>query len=436
MLFKRNGGGSSGRSGLGRSVSVRPVGDKECKMLAPVSEGPTPETFDEHGGTKRRDGPSWNQMWQKTSSHFFGNKRADIRMLLSVLGAPLAPIAVPTSSKEVTPPRASPKDPDYDASTAQYILQQFIAATGGSKLQNSIYNFFAAGKVKMVASEYETANKLVRPRSSAKSPEVGWFNLWQMQPNMWMVDVELEAEGHKVHVSAGCDGKLVWRHTPWLGAHAPKGPVRPLRRALQGLDPRTIANIFANARCVGEKKIDDEDCFTLKLATDEDTMKSRSAGPAEIIRHVLFGYFSQKTGLLVKIEDSHLTRVQNHGEDTIYWETSIESTLEDYREVDGLTIAHGGKSVVTLFRFGEVAMSQMKTRLEEQWSITEVAFNVQGISSETFLPPADIRSNPVSDSWDLTHGERGKGGSGRSRVAAVDKENPLEDDTVIWRVEV
>jgi hypothetical protein len=32
---------------------------------------------------------------------------------------------------------------------------------------------------------------------------------------------------------AGSDGRIVWRHTPWLGPHAAKGPVRPLRRALQ-----------------------------------------------------------------------------------------------------------------------------------------------------------------------------------------------------------
>ncbi|KAI3819986.1 hypothetical protein L1987_13841 [Smallanthus sonchifolius] len=38
-------------------------------------------------------------------------------------------------------------------------------------------------------------------------------------------------EAVKVHV--GCSMEVVWRHTPWLGAHTAKGPVRPLRRALQ-----------------------------------------------------------------------------------------------------------------------------------------------------------------------------------------------------------
>ena len=81
----------------------------------------------------------------------------------------------------------------------------------------------------MIASEFETANKVTKNRNSSKAAESGGFVLWQMNPDMWYV--ELALGGSKVH--AGCNGKLVWRHTPWLGAHAAKGPVRPLRRALQ-----------------------------------------------------------------------------------------------------------------------------------------------------------------------------------------------------------
>lgn len=116
-----------------------------------------------------------------------------------------------------------------ETSSAQYILQQYIAASGGSKLQNTINNAYAMGKVRMIASEFETANKVTRNRNSSKAAESGGFVLWQMNPDMWYV--ELALGGSKVH--AGCNGKLVWRHTPWLGAHAAKGPVRPLRRALQ-----------------------------------------------------------------------------------------------------------------------------------------------------------------------------------------------------------
>jgi Protein of unknown function (DUF620) len=81
----------------------------------------------------------------------------------------------------------------------------------------------------MVATEFETANKVIKNRNLAKSSESGRFVLWQMAPEMWYI--ELALGGSKVH--AGCNSRLVWRHTPWLGAHAAKGPVRPLRRALQ-----------------------------------------------------------------------------------------------------------------------------------------------------------------------------------------------------------
>lgn len=116
-----------------------------------------------------------------------------------------------------------------ESSSAQYILQQYTASSGGQKLQNSIHNAYAMGRVTMIASEFEKGNKVTRSRNSSKGAETGGFVLWQMNPDMWYV--ELALGDSKVH--AGCNGKLVWRHTPWLGAHAAKGPVRPLRRALQ-----------------------------------------------------------------------------------------------------------------------------------------------------------------------------------------------------------
>jgi hypothetical protein len=342
-------------------------------------------------------------------------------------------------------------------------LQQYTAASGGQKLQNSIKNAYAMGKVRMVASEFETATKVMKNRNAARCAESGGFVLWQMNPDMWYV--ELAAGGSKVH--AGCNGKLVWRHTPWLGAHTAKGPVRPLRRALQvklwfsvqvcfcvmvififgiclflfqGLDPRTTASMFADARCIGEKRINGEDCFILKLCADPETLKARSEGPAEIIRHVLFGYFSTKTGLLVHMEDSHLTRIQSNCGDAVYWETTINSFLDDYRSVEGIMIAHSGRSVVTLFRFGEMAMSHTKTKMEEAWTIEEVAFNVAGLSVDCFIPPADLRSGSISETCELPRDERGKGAIAlaayRAKVAALEKEHESSADNMIWKMEV
>ncbi|OIW20852.1 hypothetical protein TanjilG_24930 [Lupinus angustifolius] len=420
---------------MSRSGSMRPL-----EALSPLKEGPD---GNDDGDSSNREG-KWGH-WMKGpltrnsvvsssgSSSAMDGKKSDLRLLLSVMGAPLAPVHVCT----IDPfPHLSIKDIPIETSSAQYILQQYIAASGGKKLQNSINNAYAMGKLRMIASEFETANKVTRNRNSSKSTETGGFVLWQMNPDMWYV--ELALGGSKVR--AGCNGKLVWRHTPWLGAHAAKGPVRPLRRALQGLDPRTTASMFINARCTGEKKINGEDCFILKLNADPSTLKARSEGPAEIIRHVLFGYFSQKTGLLIHLEDSHLTRIQNNGGDAVYWETTINSFLGEYRPVEGIMIAHSGHSVVTLFRFGETAMSHTKTKMEEAWTIEEVAFNVPGLSMDCFIPPSELNFPSMSEACELPQGPRMKtaaaAAADHAKVPQLQKSHERNMNNIKWTVDL
>ncbi|XP_062215313.1 uncharacterized protein LOC133915924 isoform X2 [Phragmites australis] len=423
---------------IAHSGSLRPGG----VVLAPLMEGPDmadSDTLAEESG--RRDGfGQWVRGHLSRAPSMAGGsggscRRSDLRLLLGVMGAPLAPVS--TSAAEPLP-HLFGKGTPIESSSAQYILQQYIAASGGAKLLRSVRNAYATGKVRMIASEFETANRVVKNRSSgaAAAVEQGGFVLWQMSPDLWYV--ELAVGGSKVR--AGCNGRLVWRHTPWLGAHAAKGPVRPLRRALQGLDPLTTVGLFAEARCVGEKKVSGEDCFILKLSADGETLRQRSEGPADIIRHVLFGYFSQRTGLLVHVEDSHLTRIQPHaGGDAVYWETTISSFLEDYRPVEGIMIAHAGRSAVTLFRFGEMAMSHTKTRMEEAWIIDEAAFNVPGLSTDCFIPPADIRRGSVGEPCELPPpGERVKPGAMHpARAAAgVHPRRNAAGNKIHWRVEV
>ncbi|CAH8319163.1 unnamed protein product [Eruca vesicaria subsp. sativa] len=401
---------------IGRSESLRPV-----------MEGPDPDNDETQTDSKRLgSGLGHWVKGQMSRAPSVASTRSDLRLLLGVLGAPLAPIHVSSSIR----------DSPIETSSAQYILQQYTAASGGQKLQNSIKNAYANGKLKMITSELETPTRTVRSRNPTK-PETGGFVLWQMNPNMWYV--ELSVGNSKVR--AGCNGKLVWRHTPWLGSHTAKGPVRPLRRALQGLDPRTTAAMFAESKCVGEKKVNGDDCFILKVSTDPGTLKARSEGPAEIVRHILFGYFSQRTGLLVQIEDSQLTRIQSNSGDAVYWETTINSSLEDYKQVEGIMIAHSGRSVVTLFRFGEVAMSHTRTKMEERWTIEEVAFNVPGLSVDCFIPPADLRSSSVLTEACEYSDQEEKGKSAivlaaahRAKVAALEK-GKLGNDTV-WHIDV
>lgn len=161
----------------------------------------------------------------------------------------------------------------------------------------------------------------------------------------------------------------------------------------QGLDPRSTANLFSNSVCVGEKTVNDEDCFILKIEAESSTLRARSTSNVEIIRHTVWGYFSQRTGLLVQLEDSHLLRIKTAKNESIFWETTMESLIHDYRIVDGINIAHAGRTCVSLFRFGENSESHSRTRMEEIWAIEEVDFNIKGLSVDCFLPPGDLKTD-------------------------------------------
>lgn len=401
-----------------RSASLR--SSHGLELLSPLREGP-----DTSGSGREVDprGDKWAHWLCRVPAGEPGSgsvqSGSDLKLLLGVMGAPLAP----SSADEPPSPNLCAKDAPIESSSAQYILQQYLAASGGQKL---IQNAYTMGKVRMAAYDIETATRVIKNKNTSKATESGSFVLWQKNPDMWYI--ELALGGSKIH--AGCNGKLVWRHTPWVGAHAAKGPVRPLRRALQGLDPRTTANMFSQAKCTGEKNINGEDCFILKINADPHTLRARSEGPAEIVRHVLFGCFSQKTGLLVHLEDSHLTRIQTTGGDYVYWETTINSFLEDYRPVEGIMIAHSGKSVVTLYKFGETSMSHTKTRMEESWSIEEVVFNVPGLSVDCFIPPGELRLSSVGEVGELPQAKS----VGRSKVVALGKSQDSNGDSVVVKM--
>lgn len=174
---------------------------------------------------------------------------------------------------------------------------------------------------------------------------------------------------------------------------------------LQGLDPKSTADLFATAAWVGEKHIDGDDCFVLRVDADPSALRARSGADVEVVRHAMWGYFGQRTGLLVRLEDSHLLRIRVHGgevAETAYWETTMESSIGDYRAVDGINVAHAGRTTVSLARFGGGAEAEDDaaepdargkrtcTCMEETWSIEEVDFNIVGLSKECFLPPRDM----------------------------------------------
>lgn len=179
-----------------------------------------------------------------------------------------------------------------------------------------------------------------------------------------------------------------------------------------------------------------EDCFVLKLETEPSTLKARSSSNVEVMRHTVWGYFSQRTGLLLQLEDTHLLRIKAPGND-VFWETTMESLILDYRTLDGVNIAHGGRTSVSLFRFGENSEGHTRTRMEEVWTIEEVDFNIKGLSADCFLPPSDLKnedevSNDVNKNSRLGFKARTNNAKlrtarkGASKIMSIDEED-LED---------
>ncbi|XP_059454875.1 uncharacterized protein LOC132185063 [Corylus avellana] len=319
------------------------------------------------------------------SSHLAAASNNEFMALLKLVGSPLIPFQVQPDQPLTRPI----KDCSIEASTAKYIVQQYVAATGGQAALNSVNSMYAVGQVNMVGSEMCQGDDSVHAKGNR---EIGGFVLWQMNPDMWFL--ELVVSGFKV--SAGSNGKMAWNQSSSQPCHANKGPPRPLRRFFQGLDPRCTANLFLDAVCIGEKTLNDEDCFILKLETASHILKAQSTPNTEIVHHTVWGYFSQRTGLLVQFEDTKLVRMKPiKGNDSVFWETSMESVIEDYKYVDGINIAHGGKTATTLYRYGE--SYNHKRKIEESWKIEEVDFNICGLSMDCFLPPAELKRPEQQD---------------------------------------
>ncbi|KAK9158139.1 hypothetical protein Scep_004713 [Stephania cephalantha] len=247
-------------------------------------------------------------------------RNAELQLLLNVIGSTLLPLQAPTDHAMNRPIR----DTSIEASTAKYIVQQYVAAMGGPAALNAIRSMYAIGQVKMSASEFHVGEENVRPKDHG---EIGGFVLWLKNPDLW--SLELVVSGCKL--SAGSNGRVTWRQFAHQQSHASRGPPRPLRRFYQGLDPMATANLFADA--------------------------------------------IQRSGLLLQLEDTNLLRISK-GEDSVFWETSMESVIKDYKYIEGVNIAHGGKTTVTLFRYGEGSFNH-KRKMEELWTIEEVDFNLR-----------------------------------------------------------
>ncbi|KAL6175487.1 hypothetical protein ACLB2K_052127 [Fragaria x ananassa] len=288
--------------------------------------------------------------------------------LLEVIGAPLTPATLSFNN-----------DGHQPLGRAKYIVKQYVAAVGGEKALSSSDNLFATGYVKITMSN--------RASGSSKSISVGSGHgmpglLWQ-KGELWCLDLMLSPV-HKL-VSTGSDGKAP---LPWHYSHAYRVPPLPLGPLLQGLNPRITANLFSKSDWFADKSINKEDCFILELMVEPS--KLSSSNNVETVRHTILGYFSQKTGLLVKLEDSRRLRLTALGKHSD-WESTMESYFQDYRAIDGVNIAHRVSTCVSLREESSEGHS-LRRKVKLVWELEDVGLDVKALSMEGFLPRGDLKT--------------------------------------------
>lgn len=112
------------------------------------------------------------------------------------------------------------------AATAKYIVQQYIAATGGQAALGAIDSMCAVGQVKMTSSPIQLGD--TEDENGQDSCDSGGFVLWQMDPDFWYLELVVSC----CKISAGSDGKIGWSQSS-NSSVATRGPPRPLRRFYQ-----------------------------------------------------------------------------------------------------------------------------------------------------------------------------------------------------------
>ncbi|KAE8715517.1 Sugar transporter, putative isoform 1 [Hibiscus syriacus] len=241
----------------------------------------------------------------ESSSSLLANSDNEFLTLLKIVGAPLIPFRVDsenyTRSSSIKNCSIDPRN----RKTAKYITRQYVAACGRHSALNSIRNMYAVGKVQMQGSEMPLGDDMVHYRCSSQA-----------------VTVRLLGTSHL--------------HNPVMHIEALLDPYDDSHRCTLDCSSKMNCSYHMLAMTL----------FILWIPQRLDPRHSRLK--------VHLNMFEDKK--LVRMK----TAISN---DSVFWETSVESMVQDYQHVDGINIAHSGKTITTLYRYEK--SQKHKRRVEE-----------------------------------------------------------------------
>lgn len=214
-----------------------------------------------------------------------------------------APAAAPAQTPAPAAQAKPAAKPDESLPDAQGLFDKYTKALGGEASLDKFKSRVIRGSVEIVPMGVK-----------------GTYETTQKAPNLLLTTMTLTGLGT---LQQGYDGSVGWSKDPFTGLRELKGGELANVQRAAFINPRGWRKSYASLKTTGRSKVGDREVYVVEGAYGADT-------PDKL-------YFDAQTGLLVRMDvviDSPQGRIVS------------ETTMEDYRDVDGVKVPHSVNAVV------------------------------------------------------------------------------------------
>ena len=251
--------------------------------------------------------------------------------------APAQPVTPPAPATPAAPTQPAAPKTDEKLPTGKEVLAKFVEVTGGKA---------AYEKVKTRVSEGTFELKPMGMKGTLK--------MMQQAPASMTLTIDIEGMGA---ITQGNNGTHAWNADPMQGARLLEGKeLEESNRQAQLAAELYPDIIYKSVECVGVEKIGEVDCYKVEMVTKGDSKRT--------------SYYSKADGLLLRMDMTI---------DSPMGEVKATSTMEDYREVDGMKVA-----------FKAIMAISAGAKIEQIMTFTKITHNTE-LPATTFNPPKDVQ---------------------------------------------
>lgn len=289
--------------------------------------------------------PEGNGLLINFQESTMSSTRSIVRSTLALVLFSGSALAQSTAQPATPPAPAAPAAPvqpaapktDEKLPTGKEVLAKYVEVTGGKAAYEKI-------KTRVSEGTFE-----LKPMGMK-----GTLKMFQQAPGSMSLAIEIEGMGTIVQ---GNDGKHAWGSDPMQGARLLDGKeLEESNRQAQLAAELQPDIIYKSIECVGIEKIGDIDCYKVEMVTKGDSKRT--------------SYYSKADGLLVRLDMTI---------DSPMGEVKATTTMDDYRDVDGMKVAY--KAIMAI---------SAGAKIEQIMTFTKISHNIE-VPAASFNPPKDVQ---------------------------------------------